>query len=144
MNQESTSYKGLAEELVQKCVKKGANEAEVLLETGRDLSVEVRNGEIETVEESSSRGIGFRVFLGGKMAFSHCNDFSELAMDAAINSAIEFARTTTPDENNVLPKDQGVTSVDGLYDLQIAQIPMDKKIGLAKLVEKLLMFGKKC
>jgi len=105
----------------------------------RDLSVEVRNGEIETVEESSSRGVGFRVFLGGKMAFSHCNDFSEMALDDTIASAIEFARTTTPDENNVLPEDEGETPVDGLYDPQVGQIPMDKKIELAKLVEKLAM-----
>lgn len=139
MTQKGIDYRGLAEKLVQKCKKKGADEAEVLLETGRELSVEVRNGEIETVEESSSRGVGFRVFVGGKMAFSHCNDFTETALEDTIANAIEFARATTPDENNVLPEDEEITPVEGLYDSQIGRIPMDKKIELAKLVENLAM-----
>ena len=63
-------YKNLAEQLVKECLSKGANEAEVLIQSRRNLSVEVRNGEIETVEEATSHGVGFRVVVEGKMAFS--------------------------------------------------------------------------
>ncbi|MDH4257487.1 MAG: TldD/PmbA family protein [Candidatus Aminicenantes bacterium] len=132
-------YKGLAEQLVNKCVKKGADLAEVYIESGRNLSIEVRNGEIETVQESATHGVGFRVFVQGRMAFSSCNDFTENALNNAIESAIRFAVNTTPDENNVLPDDKGLTQVEGLYDPQISQIPMEKKIELAKKVEKLAM-----
>jgi len=139
MNQEVIDYRELAEKLIQKCKNKGADEAEVLIETGRNLNLEVRNGEIETVEESSSRGVGLRVFWGGRMAFSHCNDFSNNALDNTVAAAMDYARTTTPDENNVLPKDEGATPVDGLHDPEIAQTSMEKKIELAGLVEKLAM-----
>jgi len=69
-------YKNLADLLVNKCLKKGADAAEVYIETGRELSIEVRNGDVETVQETSSHGAGIRVFVKGKMAFSNCNDFS--------------------------------------------------------------------
>lgn len=132
-------YKGLAEQLVKKCLKKGADAAEVYLDVGRNLSIRVRNGDIETVQEASSHGVGFRVLVKGKMAFSTCNDFSDPALDSAIISAIMFAKNTTPDPNNVLPDDTGITDITGLYDPQIKQISLEKKIGLAKKVENLAM-----
>ena len=78
----------------------------------RELSIEVRNGEVETVQETSSHGVGIRVFVKGKMAFSHCNDFSAAALDNAVKSAVKFAQNTTPDENNVLPDDNGFTKIE--------------------------------
>ena len=132
-------YKGLSEQLVKKCLGKGADAAEVYLETGRNLSVEVRNGEIETIQEAASYGAGFRVFVKGRMAFSSCNDFSEKALEDTISRAIDFARISTADPDNVLPDDKGITGVAGLYDESIANIPMDAKIELAKKVEKLAM-----
>jgi PmbA protein len=132
-------YKGLAEELVKKCLKKGADAAEVYIESGRNLSIEVRNGEVETIQEAASQGVGFRVFIKGRMASSSSNDFKSESLDNTISSAIGFANNTTPDENNVLPDDQGITEVKELYDQQIAKIPMEEKIELAKKVEKLAM-----
>ena len=132
-------YKILAEQLVKKCLKKGADQAEVYIESGRNLSIRVRNGEVETVQDASSHGVGFRVFVKGKMAFSSCNDFSEKALENAIDSAVRFAQNTTPDENNIFPTDKGITIVEDLNDPQISQIPMEKKIDLVKKVEKLAM-----
>jgi PmbA protein len=132
-------YKALSEQLVQSCLKKGADSAEVFIQTGRQLRIEVRNGEIETVQEAASQGIGFRIFAKGKMAFSSCNDFSDSATGSAIESAVRFAQQTTADPNNVLPDDRGVTTVAGLFDPQISQVAMEKKIELAKAVEKLAM-----
>jgi len=131
--------KELAEKLVKKCLAKGADAAEVYIESGRELSIEVRNGEVETVQQAASQGVGFRVFVKQRMAFSSCNDLSDKALNNAIKSAVGFASSTTPDENNILPDDKGVTQVEGLYDPQIAQVPMEKKIELAKNVEKLAM-----
>lgn len=132
-------YKTLAEELIKKCLNLGADEAEVYIESARNLSIEVRNGDVETVEESSSQGVGFRVFKEGKMAFSHCNDFEDSSLDNAISRAVGFAGITTPDENNVLPEEMGITEVEGLYDSSIINVSMDEKIALAKEVEQMAM-----
>lgn len=131
--------KQTAERYVAECRKRGADAAEVYIESGRNLSVRVRNGEIETVEESSSRGVGFRVFVKGAMAFASSNDLAEKTCGEAIARAIAFARITTPDPSNVLPDDKGVGDAGPLYDPEIARIPMDRKVSLAMKAEELAM-----
>jgi PmbA protein len=133
------NYIDLTEKLVKKCISLGSDAAEVYLETSRNLSVEVLNSEIETIEEASSQGVGFRVFTGGRMGFSHCNDFSDKSLEDTISKAIGFAKLSTPDENNVLPDNKAVTGVADLYDAGIKAEAMDKKINMALELEKLAM-----
>jgi PmbA protein len=131
------NYTELTEKLVKKSLSLGANAAEVFLETNRNLSVNVLKSEIETIEEASSQGVGFRVFVDGKMGFSHCNDFSNKSLEETISKAIAFARLSSPDENNVLTDDKGVTNIEGLYDPGITTVSMEKKIQLALTLKNL-------
>jgi hypothetical protein len=71
-------YKALAEQLVKTCMKRGADAAEIFIEAGRNLSIEVRNAEIETVQEASAAGVGIRVFVKGRMA--ELNDLKEVSL----------------------------------------------------------------
>jgi PmbA protein len=131
--------KSLAEQLVKRSLKKGADAAEVYISSGRELSIEVRNGDIETVQESATAGAGIRVFVQGRMAFASSNDMREASLDEAIGRAIGFAKITTADKDNVLPDDRTTIDVPGLYDPEIAKAPLEKKIELAKTVEKLAL-----
>ena len=133
------NYKNLTEKLVNKCLQNGADDAEVYLQSTRNLSIQILNGEIETIEEASSHGVGFRVFVEGRMGFSHCNDFSDRSLQETLKRAIAFARLTTPDEYNILPSDMTESIVDGLYDPEIADIPMEQKIDMAMQLEKLAL-----
>ncbi len=132
-------YKLFAEDCVKKALAQGADAAEVYLEADRGLSVEVRNGDLETIEEATTGGAGFRVFISGRMAFSSCNDFSDRAVQNAIKSAVGMAKVTTADKANGLPDNQGLTDVEGLWDPSVRDIPMDKKIELAKNAEQQAM-----
>lgn len=132
-------YIKLTRDLVEKAQKLGAEATEVYLRTGRNLSIQVREYEMETIEEAASVGIGFRVLTGGRLGFSHCNDLSAKALEDTIMRAITFAKITTPDEYNVLPESTVLTMVEGLYDPSIISIPMDKKIQMAIDLEKAAM-----
>lgn len=132
-------YENLPQELVDRCLSQGAQSAEVYLQTARQLSIEVRNGELETIQESTSHGVGFRVFREGKMGFSHSNDLSDPALNEAIASAVAFAGHMTADEHNILPEDPGVTEVEGLYDPALGNIGMDRKIDMLKELESLAL-----
>jgi len=133
------NYNDLIVKLVDKCLKYGADEAEVYLQSNRELSIQVLNKEIETIEEASSHGVGFRVFVDNKMGFSHCNDFTDRSLEDTIKRAVAFARLTSPDENNVLPVDKGMTDVAGLCDPGIANIAMEEKINMALELERVAM-----
>jgi len=132
-------YKKLTEELVQKCLKKGAASAEVYLELVRNLTINVLKGEIEIIQEASSAGVGFRVIVDGKLGFSHCNDLNDIALEDTLGRAIEFAKLTTADKDNILPDNKTFNPVADLYDPEISKIPMDRKINMTLELEKLAM-----
>jgi PmbA protein len=133
------NYQELTQDLVKKCRAKGADQAEVYLETRRDLSIEVRNGQVETVQEAASKGVGLRVFVQGKLGFSSSNDLSEAALDKAIAAAVTLAKSLTSDPSNILPEPEPAAEVAGLFDPGIGRVSMEAKIELAKTVEKLAM-----
>lgn len=130
------NYSQLTEKLLRKCIKYGADAAEVYLQSGRTLSIEILNSEIETIQEASVAGVGFRVFTGNRMGFSHCNDLSDGTTTETIRKAVAFAKLSSPDENNVLTDDKGSPEISGLYDGEINGIPTERKIALATSLEK--------
>lgn len=132
-------YIKLTRDLVEKAQKFGSDATEVYLRTSRNLSIQVRDFEVETIEEAASVGIGFRVMAGGRLGFSHCNDLSVNALEDAIKRAITFVKVTTPDEFNVLPEITSLAQIEGLYDPAIISIPMEKKIQMAIDLERSAM-----
>ncbi|MFO7573797.1 MAG: TldD/PmbA family protein [Bacteroidales bacterium] len=133
------NYKDLSEKLVQKCLRFGADAAEVYIQTGRSLSVRVLNSEIDTIQEAATAGVGIRVVVDNRLGFCHCNDFSSKSLDDTINMAIAFAKLTSPDEFNVLTSEEGIAEIAGLYDPSIADVPMQQKIDMAKELESLAL-----
>lgn len=133
------NYLSLAEKLVSKALKAGADAAEIYISAGRNLSVNILNGEIETIEESDSAGVGIRVIAGGSLGFSYSNSLEMKSLEQTIAMAVKFAKLTTPDENNVLPELSGATTVEDLFDPGIEGISLDKKIAMALELEKLAM-----
>lgn len=132
-------YRAIAEQVIKICKQKGADQAEAYLASGRELSLEVRNGKIESIQEASSYGLGLRVISGHKLGFAYVNDFRPESLEETVRRALDFARILTADENNVLPDDPGITEVKGLYDPGLSQIPLDRKIALAREVESLAL-----
>ncbi len=125
----------LASRLIGRGRRMGATEVEVFIQSSRNLSVRVRNEDVETIQESASGGVGFRVIVDGSMGFSHCNDLSERSLHETLDRAIAFARLTTADEHNHLPADMSHQDVEGLYDPDIAGVSMEKKIDMALELE---------
>ncbi len=129
-------YAEFSKSLVKKCLASGADEAEVFLQAVRNLNLRLRNGFVETVQESNSKGVGLRLLVKGSLGFSSSNDLSDKALEEAIGSAVRFARITTPDPNNVLPNDPATTPVEGLYDPDLSKVRVEDGIRLAQAVEE--------
>ncbi len=132
-------YKTIAEQVIKISQKKGADLAEAFLTSGRNLSLRIRNGEIESIQEASSYGLGLRVIVNKKLGFAYVNDFRPESLEETVNRALNFAKVLSPDENNLLPDDPGMTKVKGIYDPGVTKVPMDKKIALVKEVEALAL-----
>ena len=133
------NYSSLAEKLVSKALKMGADEAEIYISSSRNLSVNILNNEIETIEEADSVGAGVRVIVGGALGFSYSNSLDARAMEDTIAMAIRFARLTSPDKFNLLPTMGGATAVDDLYDPDIYGVTLENKIAMALEIEKMAL-----
>jgi len=132
-------YQQLAKKIVQRAKKKGAQQAEAFLEVGRQSSVRVHEGQIEDLTQSTSKGVGVRVLVKGRMGFAYTSDFEPAALDHIIDLAVKLAGAAAPNKLNGLPagKDLGRFGDTGLlFDTQVAQLPGDWKIKAALEVEQ--------
>ena len=62
------------------------------------MSVKVRQGETELVEEAAPKGAGLRVIINQRSAVTYTNDTTDSGLDALIADAIELANLSQPDE----------------------------------------------
>jgi PmbA protein len=92
-----------AEEACALAKKHGADAAEVVVRSGSELSVKVRKGEIELLQEASSKALGLRVFRDHRVALTYTSDFTPAAIDRFVADSVELARLAEPDELNELP-----------------------------------------
>src|SRR5438132_6801344 len=107
--------KDFALDLANDAVKRGASAAEVIIKQRTEFSVGVRLGDVETLQESTDRGLGLRVLLDGKQASVSGSDFSKDAIDALLREAIELVKATSPDDSAGLPDaDEFATSIEDL------------------------------
>lgn len=138
-------YKSLAEGIVKKALKLGADEAEAYLTSGREFELRLRNGDVETIKQATSKGMGLTVFKDKKLGFTYTSDFSEEALEAFIKRTVQLSLVADPKPWNGLPDfEKGETKELDLYDPSIAEIPNEKKIEIARQTEKIaLSFDKR-
>ncbi len=126
-------YQELAQDVVSSAVRAGAHEAEVYLQTGDEFDVNVRFGEVETLTQAASKGLGLRVFVDKRMAFASTTDFAREVIDDMVKTTVQLARRASRDRFNGLPDAEPGPLPDlGLYDSAIADLPTADKIEMAR------------
>jgi len=94
----------LAAEVVALAVEAGASDAEAVVREGDEFSVTVRMGEVETLKESGSRGLGLRVFLGSRSASTSTSDLTADGIRQLVSGAMALAKVTEADPFTGLPE----------------------------------------
>ena len=131
--------KEFAADIAQSAVKRGASAAEVVIKQRTEFSVGIRLGEVETLKESTERGLGLRVLIDGKQSSVSGSDLSRDAVTSLIEEAVELARLTSPDDTAGLPDTHELaTSIPDLdlHDQAIEELSTEDKIELALRAER--------
>lgn len=92
----------LAEDVLQRARAAGASQAEVQIGSGHGLSVQVRLGEVETLEHNRDRSLDLTVYFGHRKGTASSADFSASSIIATLDQACAIARYTSEDECNGL------------------------------------------
>jgi len=103
----------LAADVVALAVKAGATDAEAVVREGDEFSVNVRMGQVETLTESGSRGLGLRVFRGTRSASASTSDLTPDGIRQFVEGALALAQVTEEDAFSGLPETAEFGSVGG-------------------------------
>ncbi|TAL85733.1 MAG: metalloprotease PmbA [Rhodanobacter sp.] len=87
----------LAEDVIRRARAAGASQAEVSASIETGLSVNVRLGEVETVEHTRDRGFGLTVYFGQRKGSASTADLNPDSLQATIDQACAIARYTEAD-----------------------------------------------
>lgn len=88
----------LSQRLLDRARACGATQAEVSCSEESGLSVNVRMGEVETVESTRDRGISVTVYFGKRKGSASTADLREESLDSTVEQACAIARHTEDDE----------------------------------------------
>ena len=106
----TSSTEDLLQSLLQATFRAGADAADARISESAGLSVEVRNGELESVERDESRGLSLRALVGRRQAQVSGTDLSPAALKAMSERVVSMARLAPEDKWCGLPDASEVTS----------------------------------
>ncbi|MFO7177801.1 MAG: metallopeptidase TldD-related protein [Pseudomonadota bacterium] len=137
---DARELEGLAQSVVERARRAGADVAEASARQGFDLSVRVRLGNPERVEEAGHRGVSLRVLRDQRVAITSTSDLSPAGLERLVNDAIELLDLSQPDPcagpaaPELLAKPP-FPDYD-LYDPRVARVDADEALRIATLAER--------
>src|SRR5215471_1746865 len=134
-----TDLRDIATDVVARAMKSGATAAESMVREGTEFSTVVRLGQVETLKEAGSRGLGLRVFLGRRAASTYSSDFTREGINRLVQGALELAKVTSEDPCAGLPEREHLGAISGdleLYYDDVYSLPPEARIDYARRAER--------
>jgi PmbA protein len=126
----------VCEQLVALARKAGASDCEAYAERTRESSVKVREGNVEELQQATSKGVGLRVISAGRLGFAYGTDFSKDGLREQVRRALALAKGAAKDEHNVLPRGALLgRGPEGAWDPAIEDIDPAWKLRAARAAE---------
>ena len=128
--------RSLADDVISRVRKAGADAADVLMVSGASLSASCRMGEVEEVERSDGQEFGLRAFIGRRQAIVSSSDFSKNALDQLITRVVAMARLAPEDQYcGLADRDLLAKTFPDLDIFDAAELDMPTLIDKAKQAE---------
>jgi len=123
-DQELAGLADNAQEAINYARSLGAESSEVSANIHYGLHVNVRMGEVETLEHSRDRGLGISVYIGNSKGHASSGDLRPETIHSCVEKAIDIARFTQADKcNGLAPSDR---QADTFPDLDLWHpLPLD-------------------
>jgi PmbA protein len=126
----------IAAEVLKSARRLGASDAAVDASESTGLTVNVRKGKVETIEQTRDKGVGVTVYIGKRRGHASTSDFSERSLHDTVDAAYQIARFTGEDDCAGLPDPDTLATEQPDLDLfHPWDIGVDQAIELACRVE---------
>jgi len=107
----------LAASLIELGKNEGASAVEAAASCNAGLSVNVRMGEVETIEHTRDKGMGVTVYIGQRKGSASTSDFSADALRQTVRAACNIARHASEDPHTGLADEERLASDPPELDL---------------------------
>jgi PmbA protein len=132
-----TDLAALAASAVERAVAAGAGDAEAYLGEAERREVRAHGGEVESLTAATQRGLGLRVWIGGRVGYGFGTELTVAGLEAIAACAVEAARVADEDEFAAAPAGDGsAPKLPGLTDPALAEWSPDRIAALALAVER--------
>ncbi|BCG63911.1 MAG: PmbA protein [Methyloprofundus sp.] len=101
--EEITRLETIINDLLVEAKQQGASQAAAGLSVDNGLSINVRLGEVETIEHHCSQGLGVTVYFGQKKGSASTTDISTKSIKETVSAACSIARYASEDQYAGLP-----------------------------------------
>lgn len=131
-------YRNLASELVAALKKQGADAADVYIVSSNGFNTTVRLGQIEKLQQSTSKGLSLRVFKNGATALTFTTDFQGKTVQELVKETLEIVKVSNADKFNGLAPKEFLGEYSGklmMFDESLAKLSPEKKIAMVKEME---------
>lgn len=131
----------LAKLAVDAAVEAGASYADARYVSTREESTHTRNGKVESLASSESRGIGVRVIADGAWGFAATSDLALEAVKATAQLAVRVGKasaTTKKADVALAPCDPVVDSVEMKVKEDPFDVPLEERIALLLDCDKIM------
>ncbi len=112
-------FADLVDQALAHAKKLGATDAGADASEACGLSVNVRKGELETVERNRDKSLGVTVYLGHRRGNASTSDFSPAAVQRTVQAAYDIARFTAEDPVAGLPDAEDIAPEATHRDLDL-------------------------
>jgi PmbA protein len=138
MSEAIEDLQALADKVVAQAA--AGEQIEAYVSRGGETEVRVYEGDVEHFVSAQSEGIGVRVIRDGRTGFAYAGTLDPSAVDEVLAEARDNVTFGTVDEWAGLAEPDGVDRVDQpLWDHELAAYPTERKIELAKELERLTL-----
>jgi PmbA protein len=128
----------IADVAVKAALAAGAGDAEAYVQDSVGREIRVFDGEVESLTDAGSRGLGVRCWIDHRSGYAYGTDLSEGGIRDVAEGAVEAARVADPDEFAAAPApaDGAVPEIPGLVDATLSSWDTERKVELAKATER--------
>lgn len=131
--------KQLADNVERLLLASSADGYEIMTGRSATLSIEAKEGKIDTFKSAEPLGVSVRLLKNSRMGFSFSSSFAEADLKLMVESAMTSALAQSPDDANILPEKMYFDPMPELLDAGLASVDVSRKIDRALELEQLAL-----
>ncbi|MDD3074788.1 MAG: TldD/PmbA family protein [Eubacteriales bacterium] len=122
--------------VIEESKQRNVEHAEAYFDSERELSIEVRDGQVENLKVAKDAGLGIRVIQNGRLGYAYTTELTWGNLANTLEIALANAKAASEDSYYTLPEPATSYPELDLDDPQLGQVSLEEKIEMARQMER--------